>query len=115
MNMEDKKVVSAVRNSLGTTYILIGVIIYAIYYFLLKNSFIGLLLLLAEPIISAIVVIKFKLSKVKTQININNWPKVRSTTIGLLFLLTIILGMQSIFTIITHIVAGIIIYLYLKP
>ncbi len=115
MNNEDKKVVSVVRNSLGTTYILVGLVIYAFYYFFFQNSLIGLIILLSEPILSALIVIKLKLSKIKDKINKNNWPKVRNTTLAVLLLLTVFFAAQSPLSIILQIIAGTVVYLYLKP
>lgn len=112
---EDKKVVSEVRNALGTTYILVGGVMYALYYLFFQNTIFGLIILLSEPIISALIIIKLKLSKIKARINNNNWPKVKSTTLCLLLLLTVFLGFQSYLTIIVHIIASVVIYLYLKP
>lgn len=112
---DDRKVVSEVRNALGTTYILVGLVIYALYYFLFENTIFGLIILLVEPIISALIVIKLKLSKIKDRINDNNWPKVKSTTLCLSLLLTVFLGLQSPLAIIVHIISCVVIYLYLKP
>lgn len=115
MNNEDKKVVSVVRNSLGTTYILVGFVFYLFYYLFFQNSLIGLIILLSEPILSALIVIKLKLSSIKDKINKNNWPKVRNTTLAVLLLLTVFFAAQSPLSIILQIIAGTVVYLYLKP
>lgn len=115
MTNEDKEVVEVVRNSLGTTYILVGLVFYALYYFFFKNSLIGLIILLSEPILSALIVIKLKLSAIKDKINNSNWPKVRNVTLAALLLLTVFYGAQTYLTIFIHIIAGTAVYFYLKP
>ena len=51
----------------------------------------------------------------KDKINKNNWPKVRNTTLAVLVLLTVFFAAQSPLSIILQIIAGTVVYLYLKP
>ena len=115
MNNEDKEVVSVVRNSLGTTYILVGLVFYLFYYLFFQNSLIGLIILLSEPILFSLVFIKWKWLGRKEKRKKKNWQKGRNTTLAVLLLLTVFFAAQSPLSIILQIIAGTVVYLYLKP
>ena len=113
--MNDKELKTKVSSAIGTIYFLFLGALTVLYKFFLEGTILGIIFVIAIPIIAALILIEVNLKKIKPQINKQNYPIVKKSVIYLMVLIGLFCFISDIVTLISHIIATCVILNFLNP
>ena len=104
-----------IRNSVGTVYLLIIVLLYFFVYLFKDNDIICIVLEIVIPVVAAIILCETNLKNDKKYVTADNYSAIKKNVIFIMILVAIFGSGFNIINIISYAIATIIILNHLKP